>query len=534
MTFQEYASSSSRRMISFDPKYYKANKELRLSAELRAILNRPPQTRSSEQIEKVLLCLRNIKSFAQYPTLMQEKLIEAGWYERHEARRIILRQGHPPHAFYIIISGSVVIKAVEPTERFAKTVCYLKRGDSFGELAILHEATRQSTVISEETVELLCISKNSFIDIFMSSKGKKNIHDPDFLRFISELSFLKGWPISLLKSEPKSCLFNFFRHDAVLVKDSNHSEWIYIIKSGSCRVLKKLREVDGKNRKDELDKHTQEFGNLKRQHLKALPSLIENISRHKQYGAGIDVRVERKRSSLNTTLNRTRGSSVRSYTEDESLLEWFLDSPRNSLKDNSLMLADELRDRNNPFLTDNSRSRDLFRSPPKLSSERKIPRSKLRKPSHTIKSSISSIKLDDIPNQKISIIDRAATKHQQVTQLTEADLHPCFVQVATLQRGDIFGLQPMFCEKQPSLSLVSNAAECLMISKQFYLRHCPEWLKDKLNRTVSPFPNNEKLQRDLETKVSWERYRKKRLNYVVKENSGLRRCQSAPLTIKTT
>lgn len=40
-----------------------------------------------------------------------------------------------------------------------KTVCFLGRGDNFGEAAIMDKVPRDCTVISKERVELFCLSE---------------------------------------------------------------------------------------------------------------------------------------------------------------------------------------------------------------------------------------------------------------------------------------------------------------------------------------------------------------------------------------
>lgn len=39
-----------------------------------------------------------------------------------------------------------------------KTIMFLNRGDSFGDVAILNNARRETTVISREKIELLCMT----------------------------------------------------------------------------------------------------------------------------------------------------------------------------------------------------------------------------------------------------------------------------------------------------------------------------------------------------------------------------------------
>ena len=60
------------------------------------------------------------------------------------------------------------------------TACFLKRGESFGELGLINNSRRKATVISKEQVELLVFTDDDYIEIFMSG-GLKNPNDP-FLR----------------------------------------------------------------------------------------------------------------------------------------------------------------------------------------------------------------------------------------------------------------------------------------------------------------------------------------------------------------
>ena len=69
----------------------------------------------------------------------------------YEARRVILKQGHRPEAFYIIISGQVIanIEEKSPTtgRNYIRTVHELGPGDTFG-------------------VRYFCISYSEFIFLF--------------------------------------------------------------------------------------------------------------------------------------------------------------------------------------------------------------------------------------------------------------------------------------------------------------------------------------------------------------------------------
>lgn len=102
----------------------------------------------------------------------------------------------------------------------------------------MHGGTRSATVTCKTNVELLAVGREDFVDIFMHIEKDKEPSHIEFLRIINEF---QDWPIEKLPwNNPKICLFTFFRRGVVMCADSNKSDWIYVIKSGSCRVLKSL------------------------------------------------------------------------------------------------------------------------------------------------------------------------------------------------------------------------------------------------------------------------------------------------------
>ena len=57
-------------------------------------------------------------------------------FNSYEARRVILKQGHPPSGFYIMLSGVAIVNArdvnPETNTSFIRTVGQLVAGDTFG------------------------------------------------------------------------------------------------------------------------------------------------------------------------------------------------------------------------------------------------------------------------------------------------------------------------------------------------------------------------------------------------------------------
>lgn len=61
---------------------------------------------------------------------------------------------------------------------------------------------------------------------------------------------MRGFPVETLMENPHFCLFHFFKRGIVIVNDSNQSDWLYIVKSGSCQVMKELKGVKASKQTD--------------------------------------------------------------------------------------------------------------------------------------------------------------------------------------------------------------------------------------------------------------------------------------------
>ncbi|WAQ99621.1 CNBD2-like protein [Mya arenaria] len=243
--------------LSFDPNYFKAIREISLSSETKNILTTSPDRRTPEHVQTAMFGLQCLRSYAEYPLHMQEKLAKVAWYEVVAPKRIIIRQGHFAENFYFILSGhavvTILLKNPKTGATFVKTATIMKKGMSFGELALLHHSKRTATVTSQDTVQLLSIGREDFFDIFMSVDGDDNM--PHHIRFVSNLDFMKDWPIEELIEHPEHCLLHFFKRNTTIVANSNNSEWLYIVKSGSSpKVDSGLRSKPNSTKEEDKDK----------------------------------------------------------------------------------------------------------------------------------------------------------------------------------------------------------------------------------------------------------------------------------------
>ncbi|XP_025095488.1 uncharacterized protein LOC112564697 isoform X3 [Pomacea canaliculata] len=425
--------------LSFDPSYFKAHKEISVSSEVKNILSMPPSFRSQEQIQTAMYGLQSLPSFAEYPLHMQEKLAKVAWYEVVPPKRTIIRQGHYAENFYFILSGqavvTILIRDPKTGESHVRTANFMRKGTSFGELALLHRSRRTATVTSHDTVQLLSIGRDDFFDIFMARHGADDV--PEHIRFVSQLDFLKGWPIDRLLERPEFCLLHFFKRNMVIVKDSKQSEWIYIVKSGSCQVLKQLQAVTARLDTRRYIVPEDDIFNLPHTGTAAR-------------GPKIDTGIRRRRPKPNGfhLLHHYR-------SEEEALNGENLPKLAENEKLGALVTRESQLLRGNRLLEQSSSSHD----PP---AARKFSKKNYMETLTTGKAHFTVL----APRASVGPPQRSRAKkvkRQQGLSLSAPPGHPSvFVQVELLKPRDAFGLQPIqfpddLDAPQTSVSLVSES-----------------------------------------------------------------------------
>ncbi|XP_030828822.1 uncharacterized protein LOC100892652 isoform X1 [Strongylocentrotus purpuratus] len=224
--------------LLYDVTEYKALKSQKISKDTKRILLMDHKKRSKKDIHHVMVELQQMKGITKYPVDMQRGLVTNSWYEEYPTGRVIIRYGRSPQAFYVILGGSALHLEGDPNIP-GRHVSSLNKGDMFGEQAIAHQNKHVYTVISKEAIQLMCLAPDDYSRIFLAG-GLGNFSDLGEKSFVRSICIFKHWPIHLLKDNHTQTRFQYFVHGTTIVEDSTKSEWIIIVKSGSCSVLKKL------------------------------------------------------------------------------------------------------------------------------------------------------------------------------------------------------------------------------------------------------------------------------------------------------
>ena len=150
----------------------------KLSPQAVVILSKPSYLRSEAEVKQVQKIVYRLKCFDRYPLYVKQELSRVIYHDKFGDGRLIIRQGHWGLSFYFIVSGSVIVERSEwdpyTKEHYIQKVGELHAGDSFGELALLHNTRRAASILCQGTSEFLRIDKPDFDEVHISLKETQN------------------------------------------------------------------------------------------------------------------------------------------------------------------------------------------------------------------------------------------------------------------------------------------------------------------------------------------------------------------------
>ena len=167
-----------------------------------------PEDRTEEMIKTIIISLNfSVPEFSDFPIYMQRQIARLGIYQEFEPGRVIIRQGHKPHNYYIVVAGAalVIIASKSSSDDLSyKPIVTLKAGDAFGEMSIINDTNRAATItaVGNKKLGLLLIDKKDFFLI-----QAPVISDSDRVEFLkNKIGILKhcvDYPYDELKAQSK-------------------------------------------------------------------------------------------------------------------------------------------------------------------------------------------------------------------------------------------------------------------------------------------------------------------------------------------
>ena len=198
--------------------------------------------RTNEAISHVATVLsQNCKSFRVFPAHLQLAMARVGWYADVSKDRVIIREGQEPNNFYFVLSGKTIavkLKGSPLQERAGRFDIVREYGpnDVFGHEDLYDCRHRNYSVVCTDDSVLISVSYVDYLRVSaLPPSGQQN---PDYLKFLSRLSFMRYFPLlKLIRDSGDGNIFCFyFNPGVVITKKVRRSDYIFVIKNGECTV----------------------------------------------------------------------------------------------------------------------------------------------------------------------------------------------------------------------------------------------------------------------------------------------------------
>ncbi|KAJ3053394.1 hypothetical protein HDU99_007986, partial [Rhizoclosmatium hyalinum] len=239
-----------------------------LTPPMRTLFRKPPELRTDLELSELQGFCSTMKAFRKYPPAIQRELLKVGRYERWHSERMIVGENQKGMYFYVILDGEIemfrmdregmtkdkrsrsqlsisAVSSESIMNESKKTDDYERKyriplgsqtsGDSFGELAFV-SGLRITSAITKKTTEFLLIERDDYLRI---------VQDTNDTHLREKLSFLKRIPLfkTLSANIETIALYGDLKSyppESVVICEGDPCEYLYFLRSGSCRLIKAL------------------------------------------------------------------------------------------------------------------------------------------------------------------------------------------------------------------------------------------------------------------------------------------------------
>jgi CRP-like cAMP-binding protein len=123
-----------------------------------------PHNSTTQDVERAIRALSNVRHFSDLPAHIRTALASMAVPRQFSEGQVIFMEGEPANWLYVLESGWVKASRMSPEGR-EQALLFLKKGDIFGDVAILTDTTYPGTVVALETVQVWAIEKADILDL---------------------------------------------------------------------------------------------------------------------------------------------------------------------------------------------------------------------------------------------------------------------------------------------------------------------------------------------------------------------------------
>lgn len=204
------------------------------------------------EIESLSRFIKQNPLFSTCPERDITALLDHAGLESISAGNLVFNQGDLADKFYLVYSGRIRI-LLKSENRREINLGVMKKGDHFGETALVTGDTRDAAARAVEDSVLLSINKDLFNRHLLSNPSQKeyfdqSIHSASIHRFMKSCTGLSVVPAERLRKLALSAKREFFQKDAAVFRQGTEPDKFYLIERGKVKVVR--REDDGQETTD--------------------------------------------------------------------------------------------------------------------------------------------------------------------------------------------------------------------------------------------------------------------------------------------
>jgi ATP-binding cassette subfamily B protein len=185
--------------------------------------------------------LRRSSFFQFLPDDVFEKITSLLKEEHYEFGDVIVREGDPADAFYVLTSGRARALKIQPTgDEIALGA--LRPGDSFGEAALAEGGTRKATVRCSTAVDLVRLNRSDFLDLVETvPELKHHVEMTGRQRalqgFLYQFSNFGRLPATALRSMLENLTPMVCEKGGLIIKEGDPAGPMFILEKGRARAF---------------------------------------------------------------------------------------------------------------------------------------------------------------------------------------------------------------------------------------------------------------------------------------------------------
>ena len=236
------------------------NKEIEIYEKIKALLEIPPSKREDKTCLELMELTKNMKIFEHISrSIEHQHICKTLILETYKPNEVIMKQGDKGECLYYVLHGIVTvqlsiqidtgIKDKSQVVSVKKNIGELTDGNYFGEISLIYNLPRTSTVTAVTDTSLIRIDRNPF-NRYLKYLFEGQLED--LIEFMELCPIFRDMPKDLLIHLAIRSNVKKFVTGQIILKPESKCDNIYLIRRGTVKVTKEIKFI--KNEKKIIKK----------------------------------------------------------------------------------------------------------------------------------------------------------------------------------------------------------------------------------------------------------------------------------------